>query len=356
MTKLRNLSPLVLVSLLAACGGGGGGGGSQVVSTNPPVSNPTPTPPTPTPPSPTDGNIVTSVPTPTYLPGSGNLNVFNAINALRGKIGSGLLAQSLQLDKSADAHWGYINQNGIAEVHGETAGKPGYTGARAADRIAAAGYNAAVSGEAIYSTTGADKYASCVGEWANSVYHVALLFASTIDIGVSANNFTQASGASTLCVVDIATSTAQSGQLPGAGSIRAYPYANQVDVPFVFFNRSETPTPVPDLAEAGTPVTVSFETKGLAISTPISISQFSLTPAGGTAVEARILVNKGGKLGPVIGTNGPALTDDPQMQGFAATLVPVQRLKPGTLYNVSLIAVVDGKTIDKAWAFTTAAQ
>ena len=349
MTKSRNLPALVLASLLAACGGGGGGsGGSQVVATTPPVSTPQP--------SPTDGNIVTSVPTPTYAAGSGNLIVFNAINALRGKIGSGLLAQSLQLDTSASAHWSYINQNGITELHGETAGKPWYTGVRAGDRIAAAGYSAAVSGEAIYSTTGTDMYNTCVAEWANSVYHAALLFASTINIGVSANNFNPAGGASTLCVVDVATSTSQSAQLPGAGSIRAYPYANQVDVPFVFFNRTETPTPVPDLVEAGTPVTVSFETRGMVVSTPIAISQFTLTPAGGTAVDARILVNTAGTIGPVITSNGPALTADSQMQGFSATLVPVQRLKASTAYTVALIAVVDGKAINKSWTFTTAAQ
>jgi len=350
MTKFRNLPALVLASLLAACGGGGGGSGDgPVVATTPPVNPPTM-------PSPTEGNIVTSVPTPTYTAGSGNLIVFNAINALRGKIGSGLLAQSLQLDKSADAHWSYINQNGIAELHGETAGKPGYTGVRAADRIAAAGYSASVSGEAIYSTTGTDMYNTCVAEWANSVYHAALLFASTINIGVSANNFNPAGGASTLCVVDVATSTTQSAQLPGAGSIRAYPYANQVDVPFVFFNRTETPTPVPDLLEAGTPVTVSFETRGLAVTTPIAISQFTLTPAGGAAVDARILVNRAGTIGPVITSNGPALTDDSQLQGFSATLVPVQRLKASTAYTVALIAVVDGKSISKSWTFTTAAQ
>jgi uncharacterized protein YkwD len=348
MVKSRNFPALAWLLLLAACGGGGSGG-SPAVSNTPPVTT-TPTP------SPTEGNIVTAVPAPTYAAGSGSLIVFNAINALRGKIGSGLLAQSLQLDKSADAHWSYVNQNGTAELHGETAGKPGYTGVRAADRIAAAGYTAAVSGEAMYSTVGTDKYTTCVAEWANSVYHAALLFASTIDIGVSANNFNPATGASTLCVVDIATSTTQSAQLPGAGSIRAYPYANQVDVPYVFFNRSETPTPVADLPEAGTPVTVSFETRGLAIATPIAISQFSLTPAGGSAVDARILVNKAGKLGPVITTNGPALTDDSLMQGFSATLVPVARLKQNTVYSVALIAVVDGKTINKSWSFTTAAQ
>lgn len=351
MAKSRNLPALVLALLLGACGGGGGGGDGSVVASNPPSSNPTPVPPVTS-----EGNIVTSVPTPTYASGSGNLIVFNAINALRAKIGSGLLAQSLQLDKSADAHWSYINQNGIGELHLETAGKPGYTGVHAADRIAAAGYSASVSGEAIFSTDGTDKYATCVAEWANSVYHAALLFASTIDIGVSANNYNPAAGASTLCVVDVATSTTQSAQLPGAGNIRAYPYANQADVPFVFFNRSETPTPVPDLLETGTPVTVSFETRGMAVATPIAISQFSLTPAGGTAVNARILVNKGGQLGPVISTNGPALTDDSQMQGFTATLVPVSRLKAGTAYSVALIAVVDGKTINKSWTFTTAAQ
>jgi len=346
MLNSRSYPALVLTLLLAGCGGGGGSGSAPVAANNPPPSLP----------SPTEGNIVTSVPAPTYAAGSGNLSIFNAINALRGKIGSGLLAQSLLLDKSAQAHWSYINQNGISELHGETAGKPGYTGVRAADRIAAAGYSAAVSGEAIYSTVGTDKYMTCVAEWANSVYHAALLFASTIDIGVAANNFNPAEGASTLCVVDVATSTSQGAQLPGAGSIRAYPYANQADVPFVFFNRTETPTPVPDLVEAGTPVTVSFETRGMAVTAPIAISQFSLTPAGGTAVDARILVNKGGKLGPVITTNGPALTDDSNMQGFTATLVPVQRLKASTSYSVALIAMVDGKAINKSWTFTTAAQ
>ncbi|WP_426343120.1 CAP domain-containing protein [Pseudoduganella sp. R-32] len=346
MRNSRSFPALALALLLAACGGGGGSGGAPVVS-------PAPTTQTP---SPTEGNIVTSVPAPTYAAGSGNLSIFNAINALRSKIGSGLLAQSLLLDKSAGAHWSYINQNGISELHGETAGKPGYTGVRAGDRIAAAGYTASVSGEAIFSTVGTDKYMTCVAEWANSVYHAALLFASTIDIGVAANNFNPAEGASTLCVVDVATSTTQAAQLPGAGSIRAYPYANQADVPFVFFNRTETPTPVPDLVEAGTPVTVSFETRGMAVTAPIAISQFTLTPAGGTAVEARILVNKGGKLGPVIASNGPALTDDGNMQGFTATLVPVLRLKAATAYNVALIAVVDGKTINKSWTFTTAAQ
>ena len=346
MLNSRSYPALVLTLLLAGCGGGGGSGSAPVAANNPPPSLP----------SPTEGNIVTSVPAPTYAAGSGNLSIFSAINALRGKIGSGLLAQSLLLDKSAQAHWSYINQNGISELHGETAGKPGYTGVRAADRIAAAGYSAAVSGEAIYSTVGTDKYMTCVAEWANSVYHAALLFASTIDIGVAANNFNPAEGASTLCVVDVATSTSQAAQLPGGGSIRAYPYANQADVPFVFFNRTETPTPVPDLVEAGTPVTVSFETRGMAVTAPIAISQFSLTPAGGTAVDARILVNKGGKLGPVITTNGPALTDDSNMQGFTATLVPVQRLKASTSYSVALIAMVDGKAINKSWTFTTAAQ
>lgn len=348
MRRSRELAGLALALLLAGCGGGGSGG-SPVVSNNPPVS-------TPPPPTTVEGNIVTSVPTPTYAAGSGNYSVFSAINALRGKIGSGLLAQSLKLDTSAAAHWNYINLNGINELHGETAGKPGYTGAKAGDRIAAAGYSAAVSGEAIFSTGGTDMYGTCVAQWANSVYHAALLFASTIDIGVAANNFNPPDGASTLCVVDVATSTTQSAQLPGTGSIRAYPYANQADVPFLFNNRSEIPTPVPDLLEAGTPVTVSFETRGMAIGTPIAISQFSLTPAGGTAVDARILVNKGGTLGPVISTNGPALTDDSNMQGFTATLVPVQRLKASTTYTVALTAVVDGKNIDKTWTFTTAAQ
>jgi uncharacterized protein YkwD len=356
MSKCKVWLALAVAAQLAACGGGGGGADSApIVSAPPPVvSPPVTTPPVTTPP-PSDGNIVVTVPPPTYPAASGNLLVYSTINALRSKIGSGLLAQSAQLDKSADAHWNYISLNGIGELHGETAGKPGFTGARAADRIAAAGYKAAVSGEAIYSTGSGDKFATCVAEWANSVYHAALLFSSSIDIGVSSGNL-KTDPAATLCVVDIATSATATAQLPAAGSIRAYPYADQIAVPFVFLNRTEMPTAAPDLAELGTPVTVNFETKGLAITAAVAISQFTLTPTGGSPVDARILVNKGGKLGPVISSNGPALTDDSQMQGFAATLIPVKRLQPNTAYKVSLIAVVDGKTIDKSWTFTTAAQ
>jgi hypothetical protein len=44
------------------------------------------------------------------------------------------------------------------------------------------------------------------------------------------------------------------------------------------------------------------------------------------------------------------------MQGFTAALVPVQRLKASTSYSVALIAMVDGKAVNKSWTFTTAAQ
>ncbi|WP_042882848.1 CAP domain-containing protein [Cupriavidus necator] len=50
-----------------------------------------------------------SVPEPTYAVGSGHLALFRAVNALRQKLGVGLLAQDMALDTAAQAHAVYLN-------------------------------------------------------------------------------------------------------------------------------------------------------------------------------------------------------------------------------------------------------
>jgi uncharacterized protein YkwD len=323
--------------MLAACGGGS--------------SPDTPTPPLPA----VDVNaLVTTVPTPTYTAASGNVVLFGALNSLREKVGSGLLAQNNSLDAAAMAHWNYINANDVSLIksHSETPGNPRYTGADPTARALAAGYHGAVAEAMFGQNLAVDAWETCSAGWANSVYHVSVLFSGARDIGVAAVTTKDypAYGKYTVCVLETGLASSVPEQLPPDGTVRVYPYAGQLNVPAVFLNHNETPTPLPAFAELGAPISLNFKTKTTATAAPvISISQLTVAPAGGAPVDAKILVNN-------MSSNGPALTADSNLDVYTATLVPTARLTPATVYTVSFSGVVNGKTVSKTWSFTTASE
>ncbi|SHN44621.1 Uncharacterized conserved protein YkwD, contains CAP (CSP/antigen 5/PR1) domain [Duganella sacchari] len=345
----RNKLALSLLFTLTACGGGGGGSapGQQVI-----------TPPVVTPPVVDVNELVSTVATPTYAAGTGNIAVFNAINALRDKLGSGLLSQNTALDQAALAHWNYLDINTIVSLHSETEGKRGFTGVDATARAKAAGYTSAYVDEVIFGTNGADNFAGCVASWANSVYHIGVLFSGMRDIGISAltTKDDPVFGKYTVCVADFSMGTSKSEQLPADGTIRTYPYADQTGVPIVFYNQAESPTPLPDYQELGTPVTLNFKTKSFVAAgakPSITISQLSITPPGGQPVAARILANT---TNGSVSTSGPELTRDDRMAAYTVTIVPVTRMLANTIYTVSFSGMVNGATVSKSWKFTTAAN
>ena len=346
--QLRNSFMLSLAVTLTACGGGGGSSS---------VQQPT-TPPVVTPPAIDVNELITTVTTPTYASDSGNLVVFNALNALRAKIGSGLLAQSSALDQAAQAHWNYLDINTIVSLHSETEGKTGFTGVDATARAKAAGYSAAYVDEVIFGTNGANNFAGCTASWANSVYHVGVLFSGMRDIGISALNTKDdpVYGKYTVCVADFSMGTSKSEQLPADGTIRVYPYPDQTGVPIVFYNQAEVPTPLPQYQELGTPVTLNFKTKSFAATgakPTISVTQLNITPAGGQPMTAQILAATAGG---AITTTGPELTTDSRMTAYTLTIIPVARMAPNTVYTVSFSGTVNGTALSKSWKFTTAAN
>lgn len=339
---------LAIGMALGGCGGGGGsgggsggsGGGSVPVDTTPPV----------------DANAqLPTAPAPTYVAASGNAAVYTEVNNLRSQVGSGQLTQSGALDAAALAHWNYINTDdgALLKSHAETAGVDGFTGVDPTARAAAAGYRGAVSESMFGQNLAADAWGSCSDAWANSVYHVGVLFSNARDVGMAAGTTKAypAYGKYTVCVLEVGLASSAAEQLPAQGTVRVYPYPGQVKVPLVFFNHNESPTPLPDFSELGAPISLNFKAKPATTTAPaIVIDQLSVAPsAGGAALAVRILVNN-------ISSSGPALTADSQQDPYTAALVPLARLSASTSYTVNFAGSVNGKSVSKTWSFTTAAN
>lgn len=345
--KLNAILIAVTVLTLSACGGGSSSSNSAVA----PVQ--------PTQPAVDRYALVDTVPAADYAANSGQAQVLTTINNVRARIGSGLVMQSPKLDKSAIAHWQYLETNGISAAHSESPSVSGFTGETATKRAAAAGYTSVYVDEVISAQNGESKFHTCTDNWLNSVYHINVIFSGVREIGIAAMN-TKADpvfGTYTVCVVDFAFERGEMEQLPADGVVRVYPYDTQTNVPFVFYNQTESPTPLPAYPELGAPIVVNFKTKAMANSLgQVAVAQFTLTAAGGSPVDAKILVNQNSVDSGAITTNGPALTGDAVMSPFNIELVPVARLKPSTTYTANVSLVVNGKTIAKTWAFTTAAN
>lgn len=127
-TNSLRLSILTLAVTLAACGGGGGGGSASNTAAVAPVATAN------------SVALVTSVPAPTYVRGSGEEAAFNYLNAERSRCGFGMLTQNVLLDKAATNHSAYWLVNQADDPHLEVVGHAGYTGVWPTDRAKLVGY------------------------------------------------------------------------------------------------------------------------------------------------------------------------------------------------------------------------
>ena len=338
-----SFTAIAIASLLTACAGGSVVGPPQM-----------PAPAHAIPPA-DPRALVQRVAAPSYAKDSGNAHVFNAVNALREKVGSGLLAQDAQLDQAALAHHRYLNTSDFANLHAETAGNAGFTGADATARGQAAGYGAAYIEEVVHGVNGADKFAGCAASWANSIYHVGLFFSGMRDVGIAAlaTRNDPVFGKYTVCVVNFSMGAAQVEQLPVDGTIRVYPYPDQTRVPTVFYNHTEEPSPLPEYFELGPPVTLNFKTTSFpaARAKPaIVVDHVSIATADGRPLGARILVSPAGG---TFSSTGPALHNDEKIAPLTLTIVPLARMTPNTVYTVTFAGIVNGGARSKTWKFTT---
>lgn len=105
-----------------------------------------------------------------------------------------------------------------------------------------------------------------------------------------------------------------------------------------------------------TPVTLNFKTKSFATSgakSKITVTQLSITPAGGQPLSARVLAHtSAGRLT----TTGPELTADTRLKGYTLTIAHVTLIMINTIYTVSFSSSVNGISRSKSWKFTTIAD
>ncbi|MEP7295226.1 MAG: CAP domain-containing protein [Burkholderiales bacterium] len=310
------------VVALTGCGGGGSGGTVAATGNPPPAPSP----------APAGRQPVTSVPTPTYLAGSFQLNAFNRINAIRGSVGLGLFTQNAALDGSAQAHAGYVTSNGIGNGHIETAGQAGFTGVNPNDRMVAAAYSTAYTGWAEDMAFTPDG-ATTVDNLVDAVYHrIPLLQYKIRDIGVG---FVQTStNPNPPSVFDLAfTGTGQ-----GAPALTTVVWPADTSTTTSVSMPSESPRPGTPGASGvfGYPVSISADEDRI-----LSVTTFTLTDSSGTAVLCNLL----------------SYATDPELIALSAkafiALVPRDPLKPATVYTVQFVGLLDGASYSKSWSFRT---
>ena len=356
MHTLKALFALTAATALTACGGGGG-------DSPPPPPAPAPTPvPTPPPPPPTpgvgvNGTLQTSVANPNYGD-QRRKAAFNQLNAARLGAGAGLLAQSAALDASASGHAQYLTDNGYNSSdspHDETAGLPDYIGHNPFTRMQAEGYDYSYATEVIGDIGSSSSSSDCVGDLLDTVYHAASMLSRVTDVGFGYGGGTAAG----MCTIDMGSplNGGAAKQIPPSGAIVAYPSNGSTVAHGTFHASNESPrvsTSLIPTNDAGVPIIIGFRNQDVVAGGVVSISQFTLATASGTAVPGVILgATAAGNSAAVGGNNVNA---DANLDTSFAVFVPKSPLAAGT-YTVTLHATITGgqALALSTWTFTVAA-
>ncbi|WP_454744108.1 CAP domain-containing protein [Cupriavidus necator] len=300
-----------------------------------------------------------SVPEPTYAVGSGRLALFRAVNALRQKLGVGLLAQDMALDAAAQAHAVYLNTHSVAQ-HNQTPGDQDFYEATPLLRARKAG--AAASqwvGEVVGAARGPNDSEiglGCFNQWYHTVYHLQTLVTNQESVGIGFSA-TGALGLN-LCVLDFGTQAAAQGHpMPNgvpygggqhfdAGTFVTVPGNGERDVQVGFNFAGESPNPAPDLPTPGRPLMVYANG---ALAEVLSVTTFKVVGSNGAEVPARVLVSQAAKAG---GSDGVA---DEYIRNNAVFLLPISPLANRETYTATFSGTRAGKPVSFSWSFTTGA-
>jgi uncharacterized protein YkwD len=312
---------LLMTVFIAGCGGGGGDNGAASSQQQQP------------------GNTSTTTPNPLLAEagapqqtGDMTTDGHNWINFRRQQMGLAPVSRNTLIDKAAQAHSTYQAINDTI-THDEVQTKRGFTGATLFDRLRAAQYPFPPSniayGEVISAavdTSGLNAAEDLVA----AIYHRIVIFEPKFleaGAGVAAGN----SGYNYF-TIDYASLNLGQGGL-GSGRLVTYPFANQQNVPDVFFSDQEEPDPVPDRNEVGYPVSVHAD-----IISTISVQTFTISPRGGAPLATKLLTHE----------------KDPEIgEPSAAAIIPLAVLQRQTFYDVQFIGTVDGVPVNLFWSFKT---
>src|SRR6266508_1974787 len=204
--------------------------------------------------------------------------------------------------------------------HGEVAGKPGFTGQTAADRMAATQFPFAPNAEVMNYF---DDPIRSVDGWMSTVFHrIGILYPTSWYAGYGHGR----NAVELVDVVDFGRGPSDLAVTPG---VVVFPAPDQTDVPL--YGASETPSPLPPGAQypIGYPITLQ----------PIAGANLAVTQAELRDADARIAV----------------YPNPPGCSSACYALIPTVGLRPSTMYCVHVAGSVDGAPFDKTWSFTTSA-
>ncbi len=254
------------------------------------------------------------------------------VNHHRGMAGLPPVSDDPRVAAAAQSHAQYMADTGqLSHVQMDRTSSH-FSGSTLEDRLRKAGVQFARSGEAV-GLASQSSPETVVDDLITTVYHRLLLLSRGFDrAGAGVARGAQ----SGIDAVYVAIDFTGEKSVEGGVDATVYPIAGQAEVGVDFDPATETPNPLPEHELAGQPVTIQVGGNRRLV-----IERFTLTPEGGAApVEARVLTQ----------------SDDLQMPEWAAALVPLQPLAPGTAYRAEFVGSVAGVPLTQRWRFTTAAS
>ena len=335
LTRTRLIAGAFAALVLSGCGGGGGGSDDASAPRSAGLSS----------------IVADPAPGTSYPAGSEEAAAFALLNAERSHCGFGTVAQNAQLDTAARGHADYQLSNHVSS-HGQTPGRPGFTGESSLDRVIAAGYR---SPTAVYdlnttvfgSSELAGRGRASVRLLLSAPYHVTGMLSPTREIGISIRgsdqvNSTATHGPRTVEQYDLALRAGLTPQLPGAADVLTYPCAGTSGTATSL--RSETPNPVPgrDLSSnpIGQPVLVTIRQGRDLVIRSTSVKEVGTDGLVGAAVALLPTLSAG---------NDPA-----HILGKHEAIILVDRpLRPATSYLVEVAGTNNGDAFERSFTFTT---
>ena len=254
----------------------------------------------------------------------------NYINNLRSEAGLNLLTENSLLDEAAMNHANYLILNNTFG-HYESKENVGFTGETPYKRVLNVGYTGFKVLENI--SAGDKDITESINGLFSAIYHrLGFLDFDINEIGIG-EKYSDSYTYKTVFVYDMgSTDTSVATNNP---KYVIWPYDGATDVSPVFYE--EIPDPLPNCSVSGYPISVEFNPEKIG---NINLIDFELTDtATGEDVNSTILSQ---------------LTDpNKHFNQYQFALMPLERLKFNTQYNVKFVYSEDGLTKTITWNFKT---
>jgi len=261
--------------------------------------------------------------------------VLERVNYHRGLAGLAVVEADARLLAAAQSHSGYLDSADEMGHYEDKKTNPYYTGNSPFDRIDAAHYDYAEAGEVV-ARQASSHPAAAVDALMSAIYHrFIILSVDFVNAGPGAVLQVHQGSDELDVTVDFGAQTLP--PLPPAAALTVYPTDTQTQVPSDFDPAEEFPNPMPGHTLVGYPISVQVDARYAFV--PGTFELYELAPYTPRRVlEVKVLTH----------------AVDAETPAYAAALIPLSPLAPGTLHQVVFSGSVNAVAVSKTWQFMTA--